>query len=91
MVLSLAKFSFLWTQSNGRLSVFPATGKNEYFMIGENDFIAVGCGEGNFGIWLDSDLFKGTSGNVPTFDNIILSTNTNFECTGIEIWEIATE
>lgn len=78
---------FLWRKDgNGAIIKYPSTGKNNYFLISESDYLAVGCGGGKFGLWLDRELLKGTSDPVPTFDNEQLSGEPQFECTGMEIW-----
>ena len=79
---------FLW-RKNGRDESFikyASTSKNDYFIISEPDYLAVGCGEGKFGLWLEKELFNGISEPVPTFDNETLATNEKFECIAIEIW-----
>lgn len=41
---------------------------------------------GNFGLWLNSELEKGYSNTCPTFDNECLSRKPEFECMEMEIW-----
>ncbi|KAL0095309.1 TLD-domain-containing protein [Phycomyces blakesleeanus] len=69
-----------------KIKVFPWTGKNEYMILSENDFIAIGGGDGKFGLWLNADLEKGHSEQCPTFDNECLSPSPEFECIELEIW-----
>lgn len=68
------------------IQVYTSTGKNPYFIISEPEFLAVGCGDGKFGLFLDQDLFNGQTNRVPTFDNDILSSSREFVCLGIEVW-----
>lgn len=82
---------FLWTikennDNNPVYTKYPSTGKNNYFIMSESNYLAIGCGAGKFGLWLEKELFKGISEPVPTFDNENLATNQNFECIAIEIW-----
>lgn len=78
---------FLWRKSDSdTFTKYPSTGKNNYFVISEPDYLAIGCGGGKFGLWLEKELFKGISDPVPTFDNEQLSSNQKFECIAIEIW-----
>lgn len=79
---------FLWHKQSSADSFvkYPSTSKNNYFIISELEYFAVGCGGGKFGLWLEKDLFKGISDPVPTFDNEQLSTNQKFDCIAIEIW-----
>ncbi|ORY97294.1 TLD-domain-containing protein, partial [Syncephalastrum racemosum] len=37
---------FLWKQQNAKLKVYPWTGKNEYMILTEPDFFAIGGGDG---------------------------------------------
>ncbi|KAI9015818.1 TLD-domain-containing protein [Phycomyces nitens] len=69
-----------------KIKVFPWTGKNEYMILSENDFIAIGGGDGKFGLWINADLEKGHSEECPTFDNECLSPSPEFECIELEIW-----
>lgn len=36
--------SFLWRATNGGLKVYPWTGRNEYMILSESEFIAIGGG-----------------------------------------------
>lgn len=80
--------SFLWKREtdSDTFIKYASTGKNNYFIMSDSEYLAIGCGNGKFGLWLDKDLFKGNSDPVPTFDNEQLSTNPQFDCMAIEIW-----
>ncbi|KNC96158.1 uncharacterized protein SPPG_08546 [Spizellomyces punctatus DAOM BR117] len=78
---------FLWKLlDGGDIKVFPATGHNDYLMLSEPHFIAFGGGEGHFGLWIDDELYNGHSGPCQTFDNEKLSTTSEFEIVGLEVW-----
>lgn len=78
---------FLWKQGqDGRIKRFKSTGSNDYFMLCETEFIAVGCGEGRFGLWIDGQLESGQTHAVSTFDNEPLALGENFECAVLEVW-----
>lgn len=77
------------TNSN-TIQIYPSTGKNSYFIISEPEFLAIGCGDGKFGLLLDQDLFNGQTNTVPTFDNDILSSSRDFVCLGVEVWRFDT-
>ncbi|XP_022257322.1 oxidation resistance protein 1-like isoform X1 [Limulus polyphemus] len=62
------------------------TEKNTYFIKGDKDSLAFGAGSGQFGLWLDGDLFHGRSHNCETFENDTLSTHEDFVVKGIEAW-----
>lgn len=70
---------------------YRSTGRNDYYMLCETGFIAAGCGEGKFGLWLDGQLEYGHSHGVPTFDNDPLSKDENFECMAFELWGLQTD
>ncbi|KAI7868805.1 TLD-domain-containing protein [Spinellus fusiger] len=69
-----------------KIKVFPWTGKNEYMILSETNFIAIGGGNGKFGLWLNEDLEKGHSEQCPTFDNEVLALKPEFSCMELEIW-----
>ncbi|PWA03825.1 hypothetical protein BB558_000004 [Smittium angustum] len=49
--------------------VYPHTKKSDYFILCDPEFIAIGGGEGAFGLWIHGDLLNGRSTRCPTFDN----------------------
>ncbi|KAI7899659.1 TLD-domain-containing protein [Cokeromyces recurvatus] len=77
---------FLWKLNGETIKVFPWTGKNDYMILSDSDFIAIGGGDGTFGLWLNSELEKGYSNTCPTFDNEILSLRHEFRCLELEAW-----
>ncbi|KAI8988972.1 TLDc domain-containing protein, partial [Pilobolus umbonatus] len=82
---------FLWKlnkmeASCPKIKVYPWTGKNDYMILSDSDFIAIGGGQGKFGLWLNSELEKGYSNTCPTFDNDCLTLKPDFECIEMEIW-----
>jgi hypothetical protein len=58
---------------------------NNFFMLANEDSIAMGGG-GNFGLYLDCDLFGGTSGLCETYDSPCLAGEENFQCANLEVW-----
>ncbi|RKP16856.1 TLD-domain-containing protein, partial [Rozella allomycis CSF55] len=79
---------FLWKldcESN-EVIIYKSTGENEYFQFSEPHFISMGCSDGNFGLYIDEQLLKGSSSKVTTFDNEILTTQKDFEIEGLEMW-----
>lgn len=81
---------FLWrvekSADDTRIRKYSSSGKNAYFMISERSYLAAGCGEGKFGIWLDEELLNGQSSSVPTFDNDCLASAERFKCINLEVW-----
>lgn len=68
------------------LAIFPWSGRNEYFMLSEGSFLAIGCGDGKFGLWIDQDLERGRTDSCPTFDNQPLCAASDFTCCHLEVW-----
>ncbi|KAI9482686.1 MAG: TLD-domain-containing protein [Benjaminiella poitrasii] len=69
-----------------KIKVFPWTGKNDYMILSDSEFIAIGGGDGTFGLWLNSELEKGYSNTCPTYNNEILSIKPEFQCLELEAW-----
>ncbi|XP_041101560.1 oxidation resistance protein 1a isoform X4 [Polyodon spathula] len=66
--------------------VFKWTGDNMFFIKGDMDSLAFGGGGGEFGLWLDEDLYHGRSHSCKTFGNHTLSKKEDFCVQDIEIW-----
>jgi len=83
---------FLWKKTMDGLKVFPASTLNDYFMMADQDFIAMGVDKnGVFGLFLDNLLLNGESNPCETFLNEVLSSKKHFECTSLEVWSIQYE
>ncbi|XP_010533006.1 PREDICTED: oxidation resistance protein 1 isoform X2 [Tarenaya hassleriana] len=80
--------TFLFTTIYGNPCVFRPTGANRYYWMCLNEFLAFGGG-GNFALWLDEDLLKGTSGSCETFGNECLASSGEFELKNVELWGFA--
>ncbi|ROL45052.1 Oxidation resistance protein 1 [Anabarilius grahami] len=68
------------------LEVFKWTGDNMFFIKGDPDSLAFGGGGGEFGLWLDGDLYHGRTHSCKTFGNPMLSKTEDFYVQDIEIW-----
>ncbi|ORE04005.1 TLD-domain-containing protein [Rhizopus microsporus var. microsporus] len=79
-------FLWKWQTPECQITAYKWTGKNDYMILSEPDFIAIGGGEGVFGLWINSELEKGYSQSCPTFDNERLTPRPEFECIELEIW-----
>ncbi|XP_065154792.1 oxidation resistance protein 1a isoform X5 [Paramisgurnus dabryanus] len=66
--------------------VYKWTGDNLFFIKGDMDSLAFGGGSGEFGLWLDGDLYHGRSHSCKTFGNPMLSIKEDFFVQDIEIW-----
>ncbi|WFD27987.1 oxidation resistance protein 1 [Malassezia nana] len=54
------------------IEVFRWTGKNDYVVLSESDYLSVGGGDGRYGLWVDEKLDKGLSAKCPAFHNEVL-------------------
>jgi len=77
---------FLWKADKYQFKKFNATNLNQYFMLADPTFIAMGGGNGNFGFYLDEDIHYGYSSFCDTFENETLTENKEFEIYGCEVW-----
>eukprot|EP01121_Diplochlamys_sp_Union-15-3_P000017 TRINITY_DN10011_c0_g1_i1.p1 TRINITY_DN10011_c0_g1~~TRINITY_DN10011_c0_g1_i1.p1 ORF type:complete len:228 (-),score=52.68 TRINITY_DN10011_c0_g1_i1:64-711(-) len=65
---------------------FMWTGENNFFINSRSDCLAVGGGEGKFGLWINEDLTQGSSYPCQTFSNESLGSSEEFEVSFLEIW-----
>ena len=84
--------SFVFQMLNSELDdetdgvrVFRWTKRNDYFVFGRNECVAVGGGRG-FALWLDEELSRGNSSRSDTFGNEPLSSTHEFEVSCVELW-----
>lgn len=83
---------FLWKKTDEGLKIFRASTINDYFMMADQDFIAMGVDKkGVFGLFLDSLLLNGESSPCDTYLNEVLSAKKRFECTSLEVWSLQYE
>ncbi|XP_056299706.1 nuclear receptor coactivator 7 isoform X1 [Pseudoliparis swirei] len=64
------------------------SGENSYFMSGTLESLQIGGGGGGFGLWLNADLYRGSSFSCPTFNNKSLSTQEDFNVLDLEVWTV---
>jgi hypothetical protein len=81
---------FLYSfDKEGNLSHYPWSGKNDYFMLSEIDFLAFGGGNGKFSLYVDGNLDGGSSSFTQTFENPPLcgdGVKTEFNIISLEMW-----
>ncbi|XP_067097120.1 nuclear receptor coactivator 7 isoform X2 [Osmerus mordax] len=68
------------------IKVYRWTGENSYFVKGNTDSLQMGGGGGQLGLWLDADLYHGTSSPCATFNNTPLSAQKDFTVHSLEVW-----
>ncbi|XP_072029090.1 LOW QUALITY PROTEIN: oxidation resistance protein 1-like [Amphiura filiformis] len=78
--------TFLFKFQEDDLECYKWTGENNFFVKGDKDSLAIGGGDGTFGLWLDGDLYHGRSRSCKTFANSILSQQEDFVIANIEAW-----
>uniref|UniRef100_A0A673KKS1 Nuclear receptor coactivator 7-like n=1 Tax=Sinocyclocheilus rhinocerous TaxID=307959 RepID=A0A673KKS1_9TELE len=77
--------TFLYSFSP-EFQIFRWSGENSYFVRGFLDSLQMGGGGGPFGLWLDSDLYRGSSYSCSTFCNRPLSLHHDFTVRDLEVW-----
>lgn len=78
--------TYLFTFKQGQFRRFPWTGDNLFFIKGGYDSLAFGAGEGSFGLWLDEDLYHGSTHSCKTFNNEPLTNHEDFVVCALECW-----
>lgn len=81
-------FTFKYNQATKlyEFKRFTWTGDNLYFIKGDSDSLAFGAGDGNFGLWLDEDLYHGSTHSCKTFNNEPLTNHEDFVVCTLECW-----
>ncbi|XP_011066408.1 PREDICTED: oxidation resistance protein 1 [Acromyrmex echinatior] len=69
-----------------RFQCFNWTGDNLYFIKGNNESLAIGAGDGKFGLWLDGDLYQGRTQSCSTYGNESLAPREDFVVKTLECW-----
>ncbi|CAB3359495.1 Hypothetical predicted protein [Cloeon dipterum] len=70
----------------GKIEVFDWTGENIFFVKGNNESLAIGAGDGKFGLWLDGDLYQGRTQPCSTYGNKALVEEEDFVVKALECW-----
>lgn len=68
------------------IKVYHWTGENSYFVKGNIDSLQMGGGSGQLGLWLDAELYRGTTTKCATFNNQPLSAQQDFNIHSLEVW-----
>ncbi|XP_007552934.1 nuclear receptor coactivator 7 isoform X2 [Poecilia formosa] len=68
------------------IKVYRWTGENSYFVKGNTDSLQMGGGGGHLGLWLDGELYRGTTTKCATFNNQPLSAREDFNIHSLEVW-----
>ncbi|XP_010752651.2 nuclear receptor coactivator 7 isoform X1 [Larimichthys crocea] len=73
---------------NPEFQAYKWSGENSYFVSGNLESLQIGGGGGGFALWLDADLYHGSSFSCPTFHNASLSTQEDFIVQDLEVWTV---
>ncbi|XP_019946536.2 TLD domain-containing protein 2 [Paralichthys olivaceus] len=73
---------------NPDFKAYRWSGENSYFVSGKLESLQIGGGGDGFALWLDSDLYRGSSFSSPTFHNEPLSTKEDFIVQNLEVWTL---
>ncbi|XP_049440534.1 nuclear receptor coactivator 7 isoform X2 [Epinephelus fuscoguttatus] len=73
---------------NPEFQPYRWSGENSYLVSGNLESLHIGGGGGGFGLWLDADLYRGSSFSCPTFHNASLSTQEDFIVQDLEVWTV---
>jgi hypothetical protein len=76
--------SFLFTFKDQRFMKYTWTRANSYFQLSNASGLAMGGG-GHFGLYLDQDLYHGSSDTCSTFGSPSLSPGKLFEVVALEV------
>ncbi|XP_071335309.1 nuclear receptor coactivator 7 isoform X2 [Trachinotus anak] len=68
------------------IKIYRWTGENSYFVKGSTDSLQMGGGGGQLGLWLDAELYRGTTTKCATFNNQPLSSQQDFSIHSLEVW-----
>ncbi|VDP69458.1 unnamed protein product [Echinostoma caproni] len=69
-----------------RFQKYTWSGKNAFFISGENESLSIGCSQGHAAIHLDDVLLHGRTDPCDTFDNEPLCATGDFLVSNLEIW-----
>ncbi|ORX76640.1 TLD-domain-containing protein [Anaeromyces robustus] len=76
---------------HGDVKVFPWAKTNYLFINSTNEYVAVGSGQGKFGIWCDNQFQNGQSYPTETYHNECLSGSESFNIVNVELWTFTSQ
>ena len=80
--------SLLWT-FYPEFKTFSWSGRNDEFLkYPSNSGVFVGCQSGKAGLWLDEELYGGSSQRCSTSKNAPLTESQDFLIKGVEMWSL---
>lgn len=82
-------FQFPDFTSGLNFAQYSWSGLNSFFIRCDKDQIIFGSSEGNYAIWIEGSLQRGTSKTTKTFNNPILTKNKDFQIETFEVWSFS--
>ena len=86
-------FLWRWDEAEGSLVKSSWTRAESLFQVASTGCIGMGGGGDTYGLWLDHNLDRGSSGRCETFDNPVLCEGqggagqaVEFQCECVELW-----
>eukprot|EP00088_Acartia_fossae_P012201 TRINITY_DN16278_c1_g1_i1.p1 TRINITY_DN16278_c1_g1~~TRINITY_DN16278_c1_g1_i1.p1 ORF type:complete len:216 (+),score=40.83 TRINITY_DN16278_c1_g1_i1:763-1410(+) len=67
-------------------NIFSWSGENQLFVQGTLDSLIVGAGDGHFGLFIDSNIYKGRTQACATYNNQPLASQEDFVIKTLECW-----
>lgn len=79
-------FRFPAAESETNFQQFGWSGSNSFFIRCDKDQLVFGSSEGNYAIWIEGSLLRGTSKPTQTFNNPTLTHHKDFRIETVEVW-----
>jgi len=79
-------FRFPDSNTTSGFKQFNWSGSNSFFVRCDKDQLIFGSSEGNYAIWIEGSLLRGTSKPTKTFNNPTLTKNKDFKIETVEVW-----
>jgi len=76
---------------HGDVKIFPWVKTNYLFINSTNEYVAVGSGQGKYGIWCDNQFHHGQSFPTETYHNECLSGSESFNIVNVELWTFTSQ
>lgn len=79
-------FLFTFKDTEEEIKVYKWSGVNDYIQYSDESSLGMGGQKGKFSLFIRKNFYYGSSHKWETFNNEILSSSEDFECTKFEVW-----